>query len=59
MAANWWFAFFIMLGINGSLVWALFVAGYSTSRREKKWNFIIFNAIALIFAGSQFFWLEF
>jgi hypothetical protein len=59
MAANWWFALIIMVGLNGCLVWVLFVEAYSTSRKVKKRFFVITNAIGLIFAVSQFFWLEF
>lgn len=59
MAANWWLALIIMVVLNGILVWTLFVEGESTSRRAKKWFFIIVNAIGLILAVSQFFWMEF
>ncbi len=59
MAANWWLALIIMVVINGILVWTLFVEGGPTSRRVKKWFFVVANVIGLTLAISQFFWMDF
>jgi hypothetical protein len=59
MAANWWLALIIMVVLNGILIWTLFFSLEPTSRRAKKWFFIVGNVIGLILAVSQFFWMEF
>ncbi|CAH1219070.1 hypothetical protein PAECIP111892_04655 [Paenibacillus auburnensis] len=59
MAANWWLALIIMVVLNGILVWTLFTGLEPTSRKAKKWFFIVVNGIGLILAVSQFFWMDF
>ncbi|OBZ15336.1 hypothetical protein A7975_31620 [Bacillus sp. FJAT-26390] len=59
MVANWWLALIIMVVLNGILVWTLLVGSEPLSRRAKKWFFIVVNAIGLILAISQFFWMDF
>ncbi|MBW7475894.1 hypothetical protein K0T92_14205 [Paenibacillus oenotherae] len=59
MAANWWFALIIMVVLNGIVVWTLLTGLEPISRRAKKWFFIVANAIGLVLAVSQFFWMDF
>ncbi|CAH1215809.1 hypothetical protein PAECIP111893_04033 [Paenibacillus plantiphilus] len=59
MAANWWFALIIMVVLNGIMVWTLLTGLEPVSRRAKKWFFIVVNAIGLVLAVSQFFWMDF
>ncbi|MDG0809464.1 hypothetical protein [Cohnella rhizosphaerae] len=59
MAANWWLALIIMVVFNGILVWTLITGTESVSRTAKKWLFIVVNAVGLILAVSQFFWMDF
>lgn len=59
MAANWWLALIIMVVLNGILVWNLLTGTESVSRKAKKGLFIAVNAVGLILAISQFFWMDF
>ncbi|WNS42024.1 hypothetical protein [Paenibacillus sp. MMS20-IR301] len=59
MNPNWWLALIIMVVINGILVWTLFVEHEQTSRKAKKWFFIVGNGLGLVLAVSQFFWMDF
>lgn len=58
MVANWWFALIIMVVVNGIVAWSLWT-GEQTSRRAKKWFFIVANLIGVGLAISQFFWMDF
>lgn len=59
MVVNWWLALIIMVVLNGILAWTLLTGVESLSRRAKKWFFIVVNAVGLVLAISQFFWMEF
>lgn len=59
LAANWWLALIIMVVCNGIVGWSLLTGGDPVSRRAIKWYFIVANAIGLILAVSQFFWMDF
>ncbi len=58
MSANGWLALIIMVVVNGIVAWTLFTGLEPLSRRAKKWFFIVANAVGLVLAVSQFFWME-
>lgn len=59
MQANWWLALIIMVVLNGIVAWTLLTGTEPLSKRAKKWFFIVANAVGLILAVSQFFWMDF
>lgn len=59
MAANWWLALIIMVVLNGIVGWTLLTSAEPMSRKAKTWFFIVANAVGLVLAVSQFFWMEF